>query len=758
MKLYSVFRRFLPMWLVAVAACLQAEAQNFDSTTDYRITSAALEGAVQAVSYGYYAQGEVNYTSETSNYTDACYWRFEKDGKYWRIRSVSLNVYLAYKHGVDTYTYGGQTYSYDYDALGFDVTVSNDTARWIIEGDGENFYFRNAARPEYLLTVQSTQWGDYWYSTVYMANLPENSTDGGGAMRVFDRAGNEVAAPGKLSGPADAVRLNGKPLIYDRESQDLFYPLSESLRGGKAFEFSTSFDGLEEGASYEAIIEGALTTASGYAIPNVQCASPYKLTFKGKNGTADDGPYDLYFTFLPIVEISSSKSFSRSDYVDGKFRLHDPDRTETDTTFTAKLRYRGASATNYAKKSFNVKLYEADATTDFDANLLGLRTDHTWILDAMAIDRIRMRNRVCFDTWNAIDRVPYATNYNERNGTVGRFVEVFLNGKYHGLYCFTDKVNRKLLNLTKVLQDTETGTVTPRGLLYKGKQWGNDTYLSNVASAQLSTTATWGNWELSYPDDYPSQAAWLPLRNLITSNGVSDSLFCARFDENYYFDNVLHYVLLQLAYNLEDNGMKNMYLSTKNTQKFGHRFLFTVWDMDSSLGGLWNGSRNDEMANEAYVTRVKPLRRLYSNNLLGFKDSLRVAWAELKETTLSLDSVARRLNRYKELIKEAGAWKREAGKWSLYANGGYVMPEITDLDAEVDYVIDWYSRNMARLDELLPPYERPDSGEATGILPITQRTPQRQGIFTLDGRRLNAQSVSQLPPGVYIVNGRKIVR
>ncbi len=106
------------------------------------------------------------------------------------------------------------------------------------------------------------------------------------------------------------------------------------------------------------------------------------------------------------------------------------------------VRYRGSSALVFAKKSFSVKLVD-DAGEDLNASLFGIRSDNSWILDAMAIDRIRMRNRVCFDIWNAMSRTPYTTKSGNRNGTEGVFVELFLNSQYHGLYCFTDKIDRK---------------------------------------------------------------------------------------------------------------------------------------------------------------------------------------------------------------------------------------------------------------------------------------------------------------------------
>jgi hypothetical protein len=105
-----------------------------------------------------------------------------------------------------------------------------------------------------------------------------------------------------------------------------------------------------------------------------------------------------------------------------------------------------------------------------NADIFGIRKENSWILDAMAIDRTRMRNRVCFDVWNSMSRTSYDTKYDNRNGTNGVFVEVFINGEYNGLYCLSDKIDRKLLGLKKTKLDDE-GEVSIRGLLYKGIKW-----------------------------------------------------------------------------------------------------------------------------------------------------------------------------------------------------------------------------------------------------------------------------------------------
>ena len=180
---------------------------------------------------------------------------------------------------------------------------------------------------------------------------------------------------------------------------------------------------------------------------------------------------------LPLVNVETNTSLlSKEKYIPGHIVICDHEmRTEGKlfASFDCKIRYRGASSLKYEKKSFAIKLLDSDGE-DLDANIFGIRKENDWILDAMAIDRIRMRNRVCFDIWNEISRTPYPTDFDNRNGTLGYFVEVYLNGEYHGLYCMTDKIDRKLLGLKKA-KELSDGSPYVRGVLYKGEAWTDAT-------------------------------------------------------------------------------------------------------------------------------------------------------------------------------------------------------------------------------------------------------------------------------------------
>ncbi|MDO4173083.1 MAG: CotH kinase family protein, partial [Prevotellaceae bacterium] len=166
---------------------------------------------------------------------------------------------------------------------------------------------------------------------------------------------------------------------------------------------------------------------------------------------------------LPELRITVSKPIVKGmSYADGTMRLTDTDGSVVE--MKAKFKTRGATAQKYMMKpSLNMKLRTDDYLESQDSMLLGMRSCSKWILDAMAIDRICMRNRICMDVWNAYSTLPYETDFDGRSGTVGKFVEMYINDSYYGIYCLSDHINRKLLQLKKY--DEAKGLV--RGVLYK---------------------------------------------------------------------------------------------------------------------------------------------------------------------------------------------------------------------------------------------------------------------------------------------------
>ena len=446
---------------------------------------------------------------------------------------------------------------------------------------------------------------------------------------------------------------------------------------------------------------------------------------------------------LPLVNVEVDVSgLKKESYIPGHITIVDAEmRTEGRlmASFDCKLRYRGASSLKYEKKSFAIKLLDSDGE-NLDANVFGIRKENDWILDAMAIDRIRMRNRVCFDIWNEISKTPYKTDFDNRNGTLGQFVEVYLNGEYHGLYCMTDKIDRKLLGLKKAKEQSD-GSVYVRGVLYKGEAWTDATGMSGYDTSESFDEESWNGWELQYPDDYPCYDAWKPLMNLIDLCNTRNAFFKLHYRQHFYFDNLVDYAIFIMGLNIIDNNVKNTHFSCPDIN-VNETFLITPWDLDCSLGGLYEGSHYEEYTKITELTSNYLYYQLYVYNVDNFRGSMKERWQELLSGIMSPDNFNARLDAYAKRFKESGAWQREYDKWNN-------NPVPLDLDTELEYVKNWYVKNIAAMNKTLGviaddiPYVFQDSDS------------YNMRMYNIDGKRIMSNPFGRR---IYIENGRKIIR
>lgn len=358
----------------------------------------------------------------------------------------------------------------------------------------------------------------------------------------------------------------------------------------------------------------------------------------------------------------------------------------------------------------------------------------------MAIDRVRMRNRLNFDVWNAMSKTPYATDYDQRNGTQGVFVELFINGQYHGLYCCSDKVNRKLLGVKKVKNDD--GNATIRGVIYKGAQWCEATKLNGYDDSPM-TGPMWNNWELEYPDDYPCAEAYTPLKDFIDyCTTTTNEELAAGINDQFYWHNFVDYCVLLLSQGLLDNHLKNSFLSIVNINK-KRCFMLTPWDLDASLGGTYSGAYYPSAADTQRLLEVSLFRRMWENDLNGFTTAIANRWRMLHTAVLSEQAFNDRVDAYAHSFIESGAWEREYLMWN-----GNPVPLAQDLNEETAYIKDWYHKNCANLEQHI------FKGIASGITEqVCTTSPDATATYNLQGQKVDASY-----KGIVITNGRKMIR
>ena len=203
----------------------------------------------------------------------------------------------------------------------------------------------------------------------------------------------------------------------------------------------------------------------------------------------------------------------------------------------------------------------------------------------------------------------------------------------------------------------------------------------------------------------------------------------------------LKYEKKSFAINIIDNNVKNTHFSCPDIN-VNETYLITPWDLDCSLGGLYEGSHYEEYTKISELTSNYIYYQLYVYNVDNFRESMKERWQELSLGIMSPNSFNSRLDAYAKRFKESGAWQREYDKWNN-------NPVPLDLDEELEYVKKWYVNNIAALNKVL--------GVIADDIPYVFQDTDSYNIrmYNIDGKRIMSNPTGRK---IYIENGRKIIR
>lgn len=737
------------------------------------------------------------YDTEGAEVPTDAWWVVSKRGGGYTFRNAATGEFMVYKEGKVKNEAGLYT------AKGIQLSdaAKDDFAVWMIEPNDKGFAtIENAGQTGQFFNLRMD--GSFLLGT-YGSAGSEN-----GYFQLFDEKGvpaitaggeEEVRPTDGLWAFADSLRVGGKDLPYDAYNREFFLPLPDTVResGRLATMVEAKWAGDAEGLSLR--ICGQVVGNDGrVCLKNIDCEMPATIDVL-RNGEEIVASAPLNMTFLPVVEVSAKKCNTDS-YVMGRLRVTDPNEDGYDAVMNAGFRYRGASSTMYPKKSFAVKLYDAEGNS-LDHEFFGLRNDNNWILDAMYIDGACMRNRVSTDLWNDFATLPYhrrnGWEKKAKTGTRGRFVEVFLNGRYHGLYCMTEKMDRKQLRLKKSVdakpatETTEAVGDTIHGSLYKSSQWSYEVFMGH----DLGSTSypghsprgynnnlkqeTWASYEIKYPDWEKQKIDWGPLWNAVNFVATTDDYVFDEEVKNYFdYPVVRDYFLFIELMLATDNHGKNMFFFNydQKAQKCAQMIGITPWDLDGTWGIRWDGSKSYTKAAQNFTQFITQYEhgthtlfyRLFHSSKWNWFNDLKARYAELRTKQFSEESLTNRFLDYGDLFRESGADVREQNRWNGYH---------TDILGDVDYIKQWIADRLEFLDKqynyspVVDGIQTPTTNEAfftaTGgsrcIVIETNKTCNVK-IYSLGGQLVRTVSLDQpitkvegLNAGVYIVGKQKVV-
>lgn len=403
-------------------------------------------------------------------------------------------------------------------------------------------------------------------------------------------------------------------------------------------------------------------------VTTIKLGIPYKLV-NSVNGKI----YNLYFTKLPLVTITTDSIIGNEPSVLANFKLIDTDQ-KLITSYIG-IQYRGAYSQTLPKKSFEIEFWDDKTGTESrDVSLLGMHSDDGFNLQAMYNEPLRFHSKTNNDLWRMIHKPYYIKSEPEAvSGIEMKYAELFLNGVYRGIYCIGEKVNRKLLKLKKY-----SGNI--KGELYKGDEWGTSTLFS-LLTPYDNNELLWGGFEYKHPKEATD---WMNIYNFVDFViNETDGSFNAHYKTKFELNNAVDYFIFLNLIRATDNRGKNLYIAKYNTNE---PYFYVPWDLDGTFGTIWNGQHenttNDILSNGLYE------RLLNDCSEEGFRKKLNLRWQELRSTFIDHDKLIEMLKSNYTFLKQNGIYEREHIAW----------PDYNPDENEIDYISNWLIDRLNYLD------------------------------------------------------------
>lgn len=401
--------------------------------------------------------------------------------------------------------------------------------------------------------------------------------------------------------------------------------------------------------------------------------------------------YNLVFSGLPMI------TFAGTEYqaVDGsqmfQLAIYNTDhKSDWVTECYTQARLRGNTSLTYEKKSLRLYLKELEEDGSFqktNKNLLGLRDDDDWILNALYADNTRVRDQLCIDLWNELgaNNQSFGKNY----GTDSEMVEVFINDGYQGIYDLMVPIDAKQLGIDKTSEQlSRNEDVIER--IYKKKysrEWMASDFTDDLPDANAINYR--GGFYLQGDTVLQNTEEWNALYKIASDMEASDEEFANHIlsynDQQNLIDNWLFYQAIAGF----DNENKNYYYVVRNRdgREYGY---FVPWDMNISFGMVYadNVYFSEELP-EIVTEPVtwQPAQRMIELDVDGSKQLLQSTWKQWRMHEFSDKEIAERIQNLEHKIKDSGAFLREDAR---YPNGNQ--------KEDFSYMYDFAKERMAYVD------------------------------------------------------------
>ena len=347
---------------------------------------------------------------------------------------------------------------------------------------------------------------------------------------------------------------------------------------------------------------------------------------------------------------------------------------------------RGNVSSGMDKKPYKISLTNG-AGEKMKVSLGGLRADDDWILNPLYTDQSRVREMTAYNLW---DRVSAFSDSPQASSRM-RYVEVFLDHSYQGIYGLMEPVDGTQLGLS------------PGDLLYKIDRWDReypyiDLYEESEGKTEIYNDHGFPCVEIRYPIAWDPTADWSPMQAFHEfSFRTKDprSLTAAGLETD--IDSVVTLSLYCAMTHAMDNNWKNSFLIAKQTDGGGYQLFRTIWDLNYVFGDVFIFEPDEKYTvfdpkTASGYTPCEDSTYDFESFLqadLSLEGSLADKWAVWRQGGISADSICQDARAHMSRLTESGALAREMERWPQQKNCAEALDEMEE----------WIRTRFAYLDE-----------------------------------------------------------
>lgn len=350
-----------------------------------------------------------------------------------------------------------------------------------------------------------------------------------------------------------------------------------------------------------------------------------------------------FSTTLPVIYMNTKgQQILKENVICGNIALLDGNEEAQSVSavpnsiYRATIKYRGASSySKFDKKQYRIKFYKNSKENEKKVSLAGMGANSEWVLNGPYLDKTLIRNKLVYDLARELNGWAPDT----------RFVELFVDGKYQGVYLAVEPVT----NGESRLRLAEFGLLS-----------GETAYVVNRDRIDTGTEEieTWGKTE-----GYTYNALYIryPSKNKITEkqkeyikNDISEfeqALYGKNFSDKKIgyqayidMDNWVDYFIInEFAMNYDAGN-----LSTYVYKELGGKLQLAAWDFNNGFDNYqWFHTETDRL----HTVENSWFDKLWQDE--NFREHVCERYGQLRKTTLSDEHIADKIASYQEKLGDA---------------------------------------------------------------------------------------------------------